>query len=133
MAFGGGFYGTMAFFTYVIIETKEVIDFITDLNKIAYFFSHLGFELLVQFLINSVMNFISAIIWFVYWATEISHDPLIWLVMAYLGFYLGSRYVPEHSPALWPLLKKWRDNGKDRATKQWEKVREQKNKKDTPP
>ena len=65
--FGGGFYGTMALFTFFIIEFNEIVSFlysIADLDSIQQFLSNIGVQLLVDFLVNSIMNFVAAIIRF---------------------------------------------------------------------
>ena len=122
MAFGGGFYGTMAFFTYVVIELEEIWDFITDLSKIAYIFSNLGLDLLIDFILNSLYNFIAAIIWFVTWGYVIEDYVLIWLAMAYIGYFIGAKMVPEYSPQVWPTLARWRNGTQEKAKNEWQKL-----------
>ncbi|MCK0068084.1 hypothetical protein [Kordiimonas laminariae] len=122
MTFGGGFYGIMAFFTYVVIELQEIWEFITDLSKIAYIFSNLGLDLLIQFLLNSLYNFIAAIIWFITWGRVIEDHIVIWLAMAYLGYYIGSKQVSQYSHHVWPALARWRDSTTEKAKGEWQKL-----------
>jgi NTP pyrophosphatase (non-canonical NTP hydrolase) len=89
--FGGGFYGLMAFFTYILIEVGEIADFVRSLSDLEKFISSLGFDLLIQFLINSILNFVYAMIWFitlqnVYYTSY----PLLWLLIAYGSYLLGA-------------------------------------------
>ena len=100
--FGGGFYGLMALITYTYIEVIEVFQFIGKLADltIAKILSNLGFDILVAFIINSVMNLVSAFIRFIYWPQEIGmSNGWVWLVAAYLGYLAGGKIArerPEH-------------------------------------
>jgi hypothetical protein len=100
--FGGGFYGLMALLTYAYIEILEVFQFIGKLVDltIAKILSNLGFDILIAFLINSIMNLVSAFIWFIFWPQEIGmSDGWIWLIAAYLGYLAGGKMArerPEH-------------------------------------
>ena len=44
----------------------------------------------VNFFINSLMNFITAITWPVYWLNKTEgHSVWVWFVVVYLGYYCG--------------------------------------------
>ncbi|UTW56058.1 hypothetical protein [Kordiimonas sp. SCSIO 12610] len=100
--FGGGFYGLMALITYAYIEIIEVFQFIGKLMdlSIAKILSNLGFDILVAFIINSIMNLVNAFIWFIYWKNEFDLNHIwIWIIMAYLGYLAGAKMArdkPEH-------------------------------------
>jgi len=89
--FGGGFYGMMAFFTYILIEIGEIADFIGSLSDLDQFISSLGIGLLIQFLINSILNFVYAMIWFITLQNVYyTNYPLLWLLIAYGSYLLGA-------------------------------------------
>jgi hypothetical protein len=88
--FGGGFYGIVAFFTYIVVEVREVISMIMDFGGIFDFLKQLNFQLLIQIFIDALKNFIAAITWPVYWMERIDTDQTwVWFVMAYAGYWLG--------------------------------------------
>lgn len=107
MTFGGGFYGTAAFYTYFVIELLEIINFIGKMLDPANWTINIGIDLIVNFIINSIMNFVSAILWFQYW--EIGDNSYIWInfLAAYAGYFLGSKMANIHlakdvgHPQLW--------------------------------
>jgi len=87
MKFGGGFYGVVAFLTYVVIELADVRDFLVKLPNL---FEHGLVNLLVQFFIESLKNFITAISWPIYWLDRIDSEQWLWFIGAYAGYWLGS-------------------------------------------
>jgi hypothetical protein len=88
MEFGGGFYGVVAFYTYVLIELDEVKDFFIGLFHL---FDQGLISLLVNFFVQSIMNFIAAITWPVYWLSRIHTEQWLWVIGAYGGYWLGTR------------------------------------------
>lgn len=91
--FGGGFYGLMAFGTYVFIEVGEIGAFLLGLIDFtwAQFWSRLSIDLLVNFFINSIMNLVDAFVWFRFWRQEISmQNGWIWLIAAYFGYVIAA-------------------------------------------
>lgn len=90
--FGGGFYGIVAFFTYIVVETREVIDTITHLGGFIDFLRHLGLDVIIQMLVQALMNFVTALAWPVYWMQRIeTHQVWVWFLMAYAGYWAGLR------------------------------------------
>lgn len=88
--FGGGFYGIVAFFTYIVVEALEVIDTITHLGGFFDFIKHLNLDVIIRMLVQALMNFITAIVWPVYWIKRIETDQVwVWFVMAYAGYWCG--------------------------------------------
>ena len=88
--FGGGFYGVVAFFTYIVIEVREVIDTITHLGGFIDFLANLGLNLIIQMLVQAVLNFVNAMIWPAYWMQRIeTHQVWVWFGMAYAGYWCG--------------------------------------------
>ncbi len=107
MTFGGGFYGTAAFYTYFVIELAEILSFLGKIMHPENWSFHIGIDLIVNFFINSIMNFVSAILWFQYW--EVGGNAYIWVnfLTAYAGYFLGSKLANIHlaedvgHPQLW--------------------------------
>ncbi len=110
--FGGGFYGLMAFLTYAYIEIIEVFQFIGKLADltITKILSNLGFDILVQFIINSVMNLVNAFIWFIYWQKELDLEHIwVWIIMAYLGYLAGGKIARERPEHYQTVVDKYND------------------------
>jgi hypothetical protein len=85
--FGGGFYGLMALYTYLLIEADEVLELFGQLGAIVF---RLDLGLLIEFFIESLMNFIAAIAWPVYWIGETENGHFwIWFLVAYGGYWAG--------------------------------------------
>lgn len=61
--FGGGYYGTVAFVTFVFIEVGQFISFISDWNGVIAYFKNFGIHSIVAFFIDQIKNFVQAIIW----------------------------------------------------------------------
>lgn len=116
LQFGGGFYGTAALYTFVVNEIIDIFRFVGKiLNFAAWeidwaFGSIINFlvKAFVEFLINSLQNFLSAILWFMEWGAD--DDGLrigMNFLMAYIGYGVGSRFANDHAardvghPHLW--------------------------------
>ena len=91
--FGGGFYGLTALYTYVLIESDEVVDFIASVPGVIWRFDiGAAISLLVSFLISSFMNFITAITWPVFWMREGGSGRFwLWLLVAWGSYWVGLR------------------------------------------
>jgi hypothetical protein len=88
--FGGGFYGIVAFFTYIIVEVTEIIDMIINFGGLFDFLRQLDIDVIISIFVDALMNFISAMIWPVYWMKRIDTDQVwIWFMVAYGGYWLG--------------------------------------------
>lgn len=88
--FGGGFYGIVGFFTYLVIEFFEIIEMIGNMGGFFQFFSKFGVDVIVQILINALTNFVAALVWPLYWLRRIDTDyAWVWFVVAYLGYWAG--------------------------------------------
>lgn len=105
MFFGGGFYGTMALFTYVIIEIDEILQFLGVVFTPGAWFQNLGIDLIINFFINSIMNIVNAFIWFKTLDDYVRiGNGWIWLGAAYLGYIAGVRLVAEAGDEIWAWL-----------------------------
>jgi len=88
--FGGGFYGVVAFFTYIVIETREVMNTIMHLGGVFDFIRHLSIDVIVQMFVQAILNFVAAMVWPVYWMQRIETQQVwVWFVMAYAGYWAG--------------------------------------------
>ena len=92
MEFGGGFYGVIALFTFIIIEALEVWDFAANFAGVSQTLQSLGIELVIGFFVESIMNFIAAIAWPAYWIAEIDTGHIwLWFLLAYGGYWAGMK------------------------------------------
>ncbi len=92
--FGGGFYGVVAVLTYVVVEFREVVDFMTSEETVMATLAALGVGDVVNFFINSLMNFITAIAWPAYWINKVEgHSVWVWFVVVYLGYLTGQFFA----------------------------------------
>lgn len=88
--FGGGFYGIVAFFTYLVVEVTEIATMVMDFGGFTDFLKNLNFSLIINILVEGLTNFITAMIWPLYWMKRIDTDQTwIWFVMAYMGYWAG--------------------------------------------
>jgi len=94
--FGGGFYGIVAFFTYIVVEMIEIITSIANIGGFISFIKQLNFDVIVQMFVQALMNFVTAIAWPAYWLKRIDTDQVwIWFLMAYAGYWVGLRLVEK--------------------------------------
>ncbi len=92
--FGGGFYGLMAFITYIHVEFFEVYEFIMSYTTFSNLIEQLTIKAIIGLIIDSFLNLIPAFTWFLYWPKQIvMHNSLYWLIAAYLGYQLGSKFA----------------------------------------
>lgn len=90
MKFGGGFYGIVALFTWLVIEVTDIVAMIMNFGGLLKFLQNLNIGLIVHILIEGLTNFIAAIIWPVYWLKRIdTSQSWLWFIAAYAGYWLG--------------------------------------------
>ncbi len=88
--FGGGFYGIVAFFTYVVVEVTEIITMVINFGGFFGFLKQLDLDVIINMLIEALTNFITAMVWPLYWMRRIDTEQTwVWFVMAYVGYWLG--------------------------------------------
>lgn len=105
MLFGGGFYGTMAVLTYVLIEIIEIGQFIAGLADPDTWLNKLGLDLLINFFVNSLLNLVQAFVWFGTLPDYITiNNGFVWLAAAYLGYLGGLRLVNKMGDHIWEVL-----------------------------
>lgn len=103
MKFGGGFYGLVGLWTFLVIEALEIYDFVTGyegMDSLAQTISATSFiGLAMEFLVNSFKNFITAIIWPGYWPNVLDSQRIwIWAIMAYVGYRIGLKLALQLQP-----------------------------------
>ncbi len=88
--FGGGFYGVAAFLTYLVVEVTEALEAIANVGGLASFLGQLDIGVIINALVESLTNFITAMVWPAYWMDRIDTQMTwLWFVVAYLGYWLG--------------------------------------------
>ena len=88
--FGGGFYGIVAFFTYLVVEVTEIATMIINFGGFIDFLKQLDIGLIINIFIEALTNFITAMVWPLYWMKRIDTDQTwIWFVIAYAGYWAG--------------------------------------------
>ena len=83
----------VAMLTYIVVELREVRDFFLNFESISAFFSDISFDMLIDLIIDSFMNFILAIAWPWYWLSEIT-GPFKLLLR--LGVIVSGSSSPLH-------------------------------------
>jgi len=95
MDFGGGFYGVMALFTFIVLELGQIIDFLANFTSIADFIARIGLNMLIQQLLEALMNFVWSLIWPVAWLDRVGgvESGAVWLAISYIGYRAGHHYA----------------------------------------
>ncbi len=89
LRFGGGFYGLVALYTWLLIEFDDVAAFLTgSWNVIFQLNPGALIGLFIELFVESIMNFVAAIAWPLYWLSE-PGNPWLLLLAAYGGYWLG--------------------------------------------
>jgi len=103
--FGGGFYGTMALFTYLIIEIAEILRFLGKIIDVTHWHFTFSIQFLIDLLINSIMNIVAAFIWFQTLPKYVDvNSGFIWLAAAYLGYLGGVHFTKLKGDEAWQYL-----------------------------
>lgn len=88
--FGGGFYGIVAFFTYIVVEVLEVFGMIMNFGGFIDFIKQLDLDVIIHMFVQALMNFVTAIAWPAYWIRRVDAGQVwIWFGMAYAGYWVG--------------------------------------------
>jgi len=103
--FGGGFYGTMALFTYLIIEVAEILTFFGKIIDVTHWHFTFSLQFLIDLLINSIMNIVAAFIWFQTLPDYVDvNNGFIWIGAAYLGYLGGVHFTKLRGDEAWQFL-----------------------------
>jgi hypothetical protein len=96
--FGGGFYGIVALYTYILVEWQELRGFIASFGGLLAFIDQLSINTVIQIFVEGLKNFITAISWPVYWIEEFDSNHIwIWGGLAYGGYWLGAKAAQRYS------------------------------------
>lgn len=90
MRFGGGFYGVAALWTFICMELTELAAFLQTFESFAILFEDGIWAVVVRFLVNQLVNFVLAFVWFTWWPGVAGTASIfLWLVVAYAGYLTG--------------------------------------------
>lgn len=96
MKFGGGFYGIVALFTWLVIEATDIAQMVINFGGFIKFLQNINIGLFIHVFIEALINFIVAIIWPVYWLKQIdTNQAWLWFIAAYFGYWLGIKLAQE--------------------------------------
>ncbi|NRB71651.1 MAG: hypothetical protein HRU51_07030 [Xanthomonadales bacterium] len=87
LQFGGRFYGMVALYTWLREEWFEVVDLLQSLGDLL----RLDLSVLIDFFIDSLMNFVTAIAWPAYWLARVQEHQWLWVLLAYGAYLAGMR------------------------------------------
>ncbi len=88
--FGGGYYGLMAFTTFMHVEILEIYNFLAGFISFSALLDQISVAGIISLIIDSFMNIIPAFTWFLYWPDFIDmQHGWYWLGGSYAGYYIG--------------------------------------------
>lgn len=92
LSMGGGFYGVVAVLTWLFVELREILDFITSFDGISGLMENFSVSMLVNLFIEAIKNSFLALAWPVYWLSDIPGEYIwAWFIIAYAGYWAGSK------------------------------------------
>lgn len=92
LAFGGGYYGIIAFIQLIFIELNQVQEFIADWQGFSAFIQSLGMGTLINILIEQIMNFVAAICWPVDYLSRFSIAEIgVFVAITYFAYSYSRR------------------------------------------
>ncbi len=95
--FGGGFYGIVAMYTFFVMEPPIVVQLAQDLSQPANWSLGGLIAVLVAFVISSIMQFVSAAVWFAYWFDDTADEAIgLAAVLLYGGYVFSARLAGQH-------------------------------------
>ena len=95
--FGGGFYGMVGLWTYLVVEWKELTSIISEFKPLDLSLGNLISEIIIKFFIESILNLVTALTWPIYWIGKMQGTS-IWLafIAAYLGYWGAETLLKNH-------------------------------------
>ncbi|MBL4773387.1 MAG: hypothetical protein JKX98_07225 [Alcanivoracaceae bacterium] len=94
LKFGGGFYGVLAFITYIHIEIYQIVDFLKKFSGLQNFIDSIGFSMIIKFFLEAIMNFITALMWPIYWYKFLPIGSFwVWIIVSILAHTIATRYA----------------------------------------
>jgi len=111
---GGGFYGMVALYTWLRIEWDEALDFMVALKALFSFDIGALIQAAISFFIESIMNFVAAVTWPVYWVSNSNTAHLwIWFLVGWGGYWAGLKVIGYGMASGWPFLDQQQDSGEE--------------------
>ncbi|KAA9130854.1 hypothetical protein F3N42_10850 [Marinihelvus fidelis] len=114
---GGGFYGMVALYTWLRIEWSDALDFLVALKAVFTFDIGGIIQAIISFFIESIMNFVAAVTWPVYWISNSNTAHLwVWFLVGWAGYWLGLKVIGHGIAAGWPVLRRDQDSDQESKT-----------------
>jgi hypothetical protein len=96
MTFGGGYYGIMAFITYIHVEVMDLYQAFAKFESFQQLLDAFSINFLVGLIIEAVRNFVTAFTWFLYWDDVITiNNGWIWIGVTYAAYSLGEKLAEQ--------------------------------------
>ena len=96
VTFGGGFYGLIAVLTFLIIEILQIFNFWINVSSWKDVTDLFSISALVSMFVDSIINMITAAIWFTYWPDKLqSSHFILWVLIAYFCYRMGAQYAKK--------------------------------------
>ncbi len=94
--FGGGFYGTLAFITYIHVEIIEIYQAFAKFESFSHMLDTISFSFFIGLIMNAIANFITAFLWWSYWDDILPvSNGWLWLVIIYVAYLIGERVAQQ--------------------------------------
>ncbi|NVJ61405.1 MAG: hypothetical protein HWE27_13500 [Gammaproteobacteria bacterium] len=94
LSFGGGFYGVMAFVTYIHVEVLDIWAAFSQFNGLSDFLTSLSVSFFIGLIFEAFKNFITAIIWFNYWGEYLPiTNGWLWIGVCYVAFISAEKLM----------------------------------------
>ena len=98
VSFGGGFYGLVSLLTFIYIELEQVFQFLLTVTGIQSFIDLLTIGTLINMIVESFINMITALLWFGYWPDIFDiGNGFIWILSSYGGYQLGAHLAQRYA------------------------------------
>lgn len=98
MTFGTGFYGMTGLWTFIEVETADLIRLLMHPVSSMSGFTDDPLGFILNVLINQLGNFIAALAWFAYWGED--GNFLVWVAMAWAGYWIGIKLARRDHAAV---------------------------------
>lgn len=107
--FGGGFYGLAGLWTFAVTEAVDIWQFVWGFD-VAALIERGPIGLLIDFLLNQLLNLLTALLWFTWWPAD---SMLVWILVAYLAYWGGIELARRQRG---PELEQLREKGQGMRT-----------------
>ncbi|MEX2470299.1 MAG: hypothetical protein WD396_11130 [Pseudohongiellaceae bacterium] len=104
MWFGSGFYGLAGLWTFAVIEIMQLFGFLLDFPGWSRLLENGLPSFIIEFLVNQLVNLLQGLVWFSWWPAE---SILLWLLVAYLGYWSGVELARRRVAPPRAAVKQW--------------------------